>query len=253
MSGYRIEAISRAVRTLDALAQNQPATLAEISQAVEANKATIYRVLATLIEHDVVIQDTQTKRYSLGPRLISLGHRALESADAINAAITEGEQLADRHPVVVTVNVAASNSVIEAARLPRHGGGEFAPLGTPIPFHASASGLVFLAHSPSLLERVKAAGLPKMASRTFTTAKALDNELARIQETGFALVEDTLEEGVTALAAPVFDHTGTITLTIGAAGPTAATNPSGWQQIGKDLLAAAQSVTRRIGGHPTLR
>lgn len=251
MNGYTIEAISRALRTLDALAQNQPASLAEIAQTVDASKATIYRVLATLVEHDIVIQDTQTKRYSLGPRLITLGHRALESADAINAAITEGEQLADRHPVVVTVNVAASNSVIEAARLPRHGGGEFAPLGTPIPFHASASGLVFLAHSASLLERVKAVGLPKMASRTFTTTKVLDQELQRIRETGFALVEDTLEEGVTALAAPVFDHTGNVTLTIGAAGPTGATKPEGWQQIGKDLLAAAQNVTLRIGGIPS--
>jgi DNA-binding IclR family transcriptional regulator len=248
VNGYTIEAISRAMRTLDALAQNQPATLAELAEAVAASKATIYRVLATLVEHDMVVQDGQTKRYILGPRLITLGHRALESADAINAAITEGEQLADRHPVVVTVNVAASNSVIEAARLPRHGGGEFAPLGTPIPFHASASGLVFLAHSPSLLERVRAAGLPKMASRTFTTVKVLDRELERIQQTGFALVEDTLEEGVTALAAPVYDHTGNVTLTIGAAGPTGATNPEGWQQIGKDLLAAARTVTLRIGG-----
>ncbi|MGN6753204.1 MAG: IclR family transcriptional regulator [Intrasporangium sp.] len=250
MNGYTIEAVSRAMRTLDALAQNQPATLAEIAQAVEANKATIYRVLATLVEHDMVVQDPQTKRYNLGPRLITLGHRALESADAINAAIGEGERLAGRHPVVVTVNVAASNSVIEAARLPRHGGGEFAPLGTPIPFHASASGLVFLAHSPSLLDRVKAGGLPKMASRTFTSPQTLDRELRRIHETGFALVEDTLEEGVTALAAPVFDHMGSVTLTLGAAGPTGATTPDGWQQIGKDLLAAVHTVTQRIGGVP---
>lgn len=53
MSGYTIEAVSRAMRTLDALAENQPATIAEIAQAVEAREATISRVLDTLVEHDM--------------------------------------------------------------------------------------------------------------------------------------------------------------------------------------------------------
>jgi DNA-binding IclR family transcriptional regulator len=248
VNGYTVESIARALRTLDEVARSQPTNLNEIAQALDASKATVYRVLVTLLEHDMVVQDSQTKQYRLGPRLITLGQRALESADAVTAAIAEGEQLAERHQVVVTVNVPASNSVIEAARLPRHGRGEFAPLGTPIPYHASASGLVFLAHSASLLERVKAAGLPRLASATFTTAKRLDTELVQIRKTGFALIADTLEEGVTALAAPIFDHEKSVAVTIGAAGPTGATTPEGWQQIGKDVLATARSVTRRIGG-----
>lgn len=248
MNDYTIESVARAIRTLDALAGTQPAALPEVAQAVGLSKATVYRVLATLVDQDVVVQDSQSKRYTLGPRLITLGQRALESADAVNAAIAESERLADRYQLVFTVNVPASSSVIEAARLPRHGRGEFAPLGTPIPYHASASGLVFLSYSTELLQQVKNAGLPALASGTFTQARRLDRELSGIRQAGFCLVHDTLEEGVTALAAPVFDHHGSVQLTIGAAGPSGAMPQDAWSKVAEDVRAAALAVTQRIGG-----
>ncbi|HEX5532598.1 MAG TPA: IclR family transcriptional regulator [Actinomycetales bacterium] len=248
MNNYTIESVSRAIRTLDALARTQPAALPEVAEAVSLSKATVYRVLATLVDQDVVVQDPRSKRYTLGPRLITLGQRALESADAVNAAITESEALADRYQLVLTVNVPASSSVIEAARLPRHGRGEFAPLGTPIPYHASASGLVFLAHSEKLLQTVKDGGLPKLASGTFTHPKRLHRELTQIRDDGYSLVHDTLEEGVTALAAPVFDHHGSVQLTIGATGPSGAMSQDGWVTVAQDVRAAADAVTQRIGG-----
>lgn len=246
---YTVESVSRALRTLDAVARLQPATLLDLVEAVDLNKATVYRLLSTMAEHDVVLQDSRSKRYSLGPRLIALGHRALEATDGVSIAISEVEALAERLSLVLTVNLPAIDSVVEAARLPRHGRGEYTPLRIPIPYHASASGLVFLAFDEhALLERLASAGLPRFASNTFTNRKGLERALRRIREEGYALVSDTLEEGVTAVACPVFDHHGRVALTLGATAPSGAMTKQSWSSLADELLHAAQVVTHRLGG-----
>lgn len=249
MSDYLVQSVSRAMHLLDALSSADALALGDICSRVGLSKATVFRLLATLIHEGVVVQDAASKRYSLGPRLIGLGKRALESTHVVDAATAEMESLVERYHVVVTVNLPMPEAVLEARRLPRHGRGEFVPLGAPIPYHACASGLVFLAHdTTTLLAAVNASPLEKFASATVGSPEDLAVELGRIARNGYALVHDSLEEGVTAVAAPIFDASGTVALTIGATAPSGALDNDGWRALGSDLLLAAGAVTRRIGG-----
>lgn len=52
------------------------ATLSEIAAAAQINKATCLSILATLTEHDVLVRNESSKRYSLGSALTSLGFAA---------------------------------------------------------------------------------------------------------------------------------------------------------------------------------
>jgi DNA-binding IclR family transcriptional regulator len=250
MPDYEIAVVRRAAQVLDALARSESLSLAELSAATGIGKASAFRLLATLASDELVVQHTESKRYSLGPRLIALGQRALDSTTVSDAVSEPMEQLASRHQVLITFNVPTRDSVLEVRREPRHGRGEFIPIGAPIPMHACASGYVFLANSAEA--EVRAAterGLERFASGTPTTAHDLEERLAQVRAAGFAIAVDSLEEGVTAVAAPIFDHRNRVVGTIGATAPSGALPAEGWQGVARDLLDAAATVTRGIGGH----
>ena len=249
MADYGIDVVRRAFRALEILATAESMSLAEISAQLGVGKATAYRLMATLCMDDVAIQHPETKKYRLGPRLIALGHRAADTTDVIDAATDAMSRLAAEYQVVITVNLATTQGVLEARRIPKHGRGEFVPIGAPIPYHACASGLVFLAYDAgSLRQTVLGGGLVRLASGTPVTAEDVDASLVTIRATGSVLVRDTLSEGITAVAAPVADRTGAVTATLGATAPSGALNAEAWEQLMVDLREAAHGVSVRLGG-----
>lgn len=255
MAEYIVEAVRRAVRVLDSMASSPRLSLSlmEISERVALSKVTTYRLLMTLSADGLVVQDPETKRYTLGSRLISLGQSALEATNLVDVATPLMTELSDQFRVVITLNLPTADAVVEAQRVPRHGRGEFVPLGAPIPFHACASGLVFLANDDAgLRERVLAAGLERFASATITTAEGLAEEIIQVSATGYALARDSLEEGVTAVAAPVFDRAGNPVATIGATAPTGALREEEWFRVAAALIATSDLVSLRLGAEPRL-
>lgn len=223
-------------------------SLVDVGQRVGLGKATAYRLLTTLAQDDLVVQDPESKRYSLGPRLIALGQRALESTSVLDVATAPMQTLTELHPIVVYLNMPTREAVLSARRLPRSGRGEFVSPGVTMPYHACASGLVFLAHDEALTERVVSGGLPKVASGTIDEADELRRALEDVRERGFARDVDSLQEGVESVAAPIFDQRDDVVATIGATGPAGALDRAGWTALANDTIATADRVSHALGG-----
>jgi len=85
-------------------------------------------------------------------------------------------------------------------------------IGARRPAHATAMGRVLLSGlPPAELERYLATvQLRKLLPRTITDPAALRRELDKVRRNGFALVNQELEEGLVAVAAPVRDRSGRI-------------------------------------------
>lgn len=249
MAEYEIAVVRRAAQVLEVLSTSATLSLAEVSAATGIGKASAFRLLATLAADELVSQNPDTKRYSLGPRLIALGQRALDATTVSDASTVVMEDLARRHQVLITFNVFTRDSVLEARREPRHGRGEFIPIGAPIPLHACASGIVYLAFAgEDAVAAAVARGLDRFASGTPTTRRALDAALTDVRRHGYAYAIDTLEEGVTAIAAPIYDHRSHVVATIGATAPTGALGPAAWQSLAESIAEGAGSVSRSVGG-----
>ena len=74
--------LDRALDILEFLTQaGSPRTLAEVIDAVDAPKATVHRLLATLRERGYVTRDPLTSRYSAGVRCFELGSMWAQSLD----------------------------------------------------------------------------------------------------------------------------------------------------------------------------
>ena len=95
--------------------------------------------------------------------------------------------------------------------------------------HAVANGKVLLAYGalprPRTLERYTA--------QTITTFDALDAELAAVRRDGYAKAVAELEEGLVAVAAPVFDPAGTCVAALSISGPEFRMLPATLDALGR--------------------
>ena len=106
----------------------------------------------------------------------------------------------------ITVDFAHSSSVVQSV----------AQLGRPSVGHATAAGKVMLAFGDVELP---AEPFTAYTPRTITTRAALVEELERVRERGFADAREEREEGLAAIAAPVWDSRGALAGIIGVQGP----------------------------------
>jgi DNA-binding IclR family transcriptional regulator len=75
----------------------------------------------------------------------------------------------------------------------------------------------------------------------------LERELATVREQGWASAVEEYELGLSALAAPVRDHDGTVVAAISVAGPSFRLTPADFPRLAPRLLQAAADFGRRLG------
>jgi DNA-binding IclR family transcriptional regulator len=118
-----------------------------------------------------------------------------------------------------------------------------------IPVTAGASGLAILAYLPAEERaRLLAEPLPAYTAHTITNPIALETELARIRERGYAISHGHRAAGAVAIAAPFFGPgakvVGDAVLTI----PEARFDASREDEFASAVCACSGEITRELGG-----
>ena len=81
--------------------------------------------------------------------------------------------------------------------------------GGTFPWHVTSTGKLYLAHmDPAEVDTILQSPLPKTASGTITTKRQMQREIKEVRRQGFAWTIDELEDGLTSIAVPLFDHHG---------------------------------------------
>src|SRR6201995_3894329 len=92
-----IQSVERAARILAALGSGTPRLgVTEIAERVGLAKPTVHGLLRTLEKHDLVAQDPDTGKYSLGPGVVSLGNSFLGGSELRVRSLRWTEALAQR-------------------------------------------------------------------------------------------------------------------------------------------------------------
>ena len=95
-------------------------------------------------------------------------------------------------------------------------------IGRLTPLHCTSSGKVLIAHldpagGPACSPR---SGMAALTPSTVTATERLDEELARVRETGYAVTVEEYELGLNAVAAPVRDRSGQVIAAVSVSGPS---------------------------------
>lgn len=247
--GAAVQSVDRALTILKLLARDGELGVSELAASLGVHRSTAFRLVATLESHDLVEQDSDRGRYRLGVGVVRLAGATSARLDLVRESRAVTPALA--RAVGETVNVAVLADR-EALYVDQVAGPSALQLhhwvGRRIPLHATSNGKVLLAHAPAALcEEVIAAGLPVLAVRTVTDPGRLRAELAEVRLRGYATAVDELEDGLSAVAAPVLGADGSVIASLSASGPTFRMPETAIAAVAERVMAAAREVSARMG------
>ena len=208
--------------------------VAEIARALDVHKSTASRLAAALERAGFLTR--AGKRYRLGVEVIRLGTIALRSFDLVATMQPGMEKVSQQTGETVNLAVPDGTDVLNVAEVASTyilscSGGWIGRRTRP---HAVANGKVLLAYGaispPTVLERY--------TPQTITSPDRLASELARVRREGYATAVAELEEGLIAVAAPVFDPSGACIAALSITGPEYRMPPETLDSLGR-LCASA--------------
>lgn len=240
-----VEATARAAAILDALADGGELGTTDIARRTGISASTCSRQLGTLNRHGLVEHVEATGRYRLGVKLLRLANSVLARLDLRDLARPHLEELV--------------RSVGEAATLSVPGGGDaitvdFVPserylqgvtrLGRPSVGHASSAGKVLLAFGDVPLP---SGPLEAFTPLTIVNPVVLAEEIARVRAQGYAVAVDEREEGLAAVAAPVWGAARELAGIVALQGPSSRFDDAAIARALPLLLERTAIISRAMG------
>lgn len=230
------------IRSFDAAAPEL--TLSEVARAAGLTRAAARRFLLTLVDLGYV--RTDGRLFALSPRVLELGYAYLSSLSLPEVAEPHLERLGSEVHESSSVSVLDGGDVVYVARVPTSRIMTVAiNVGTRFPAYATSMGRVLLAGLPAdeLDDYLARAALTRLTPRTATSATALRAEIERVRAQGWALVDQELEVGLRAVAAPIRDRTGRV---VAAVNVSAHASRTSLDTMRRDLLPPLLAAATRI-------
>jgi DNA-binding IclR family transcriptional regulator len=204
----KLGSIDKSLQIIDLLSRNgQGLRLSDLSNKLNIPPSSAHHILQTLLPHDYVMQDPETKKYSLGFRFLEIGKRILDSLDIRKIANKHLNELHKACGEAVHLAMLRNAQVIYIDKIDSSMGR--LSLATYVGFatdaYAAAGGKVLLSGlSPEeVRDLYRDRPLRKFGKRTITNLDQLLEELERIGRQGYAIDDEEYYEGVRCVAAPI--------------------------------------------------
>ncbi|WP_081772011.1 IclR family transcriptional regulator [Paraburkholderia nodosa] len=249
----RVQSAQTGMAVLKGLARlGGRASLSGLAACVGESPAKVHRYLVSLIEEGLVAQDTTTQQYLLGVEAMMIGVAAMRQADPVR--IAEPALVRLRETLEVTSFVAVMGN--KGPTIIR-----FEEPGLPVTVNVrvgsvmsllwSSTGRVFL----GLLDdtRVLAQAQEELSHADASLRAQLNasdpiGTLRRdVQAARCASVRDTNLKGISAVSAPLFDHTGKLCGVLTALGATGGFDATPEGPNGRAVRREADAVSALLG------
>jgi IclR family acetate operon transcriptional repressor len=251
-----VRAVDRAITILQLIAREGEARVSDLARALGVNRSTAFRILATLEQRGMVVQDGERGAYHLGSGVVELAaaatreglpltavarplceELAAEVGETVNIAIFDGE-------AVISVDQVLGSATLTSVNW----------IGQRTPAHATSAGKVFLAYmSPDERARHLDRGLPAFTDHTITDPALLERELEVVRRRGYSTTNEEHEDGLAALAAPIFDSMGSVVAAVTVSGPAFRFRPDRIGDIAAAVTRVADALSARNGFVPLAR
>jgi DNA-binding IclR family transcriptional regulator len=246
-----IQSVQRAAQILGVLGSGSPRLgVTEIADRLGLAKPTVHGLLRTLEAHELIAQDPETGKYSLGPGVLQLGNAYLDGSELRVRSLRWSESLARQAGEAVWVATLSGSRVIVLHHVFRPDDTvQILEVGAAIPWHACALGHAIVASLPAA-QRAAAlsADLAPLTGRTKTTRQALNRALAQVRAAGYAVENEEATVGDAGIAAPVLGRDDVVAGAIGVVGPADRLLAVGARDsLVRAVVTASRAVSRDLG------
>lgn len=249
--GSKSSTVLRALKTLEIVGEvGVPVSVMDVAAKLGADRSTTYRMLMTLMEAGYIVRDDRTKRFKLSYKIVSLGRRLLienEQTDMIQAALDE---LSSKTGETVNYSVLENDEtvIVQQAKGTQLVSIDF-QVGDRARVHCTSIGKALLAFQDFRnIERVIAAGLPKVAKNTITDPDAFRAELHRVRSQGYAVDDGEFADEMRCIAVPVFELRGRIHGGLNFSGPSSRFSDAKLDELKAAAFRVARRLSKMLGG-----
>ncbi len=251
MTTKTIASVEKAMRVLDIVARSENGmTVTELSRELDSGVSAAFHLLNTLRRCDMLQQDPQSKRYSIGLgvfRLYALAQRqntlagiAQPFLDALSQNCDETSNLIilqDKEAVYVAQS--ESNHLVKM----------FTQIGARVPYYCTGGGKVILAFQPEQVRDAYARETHYIpfTQHTISDRAGLLRELDAIRECGYGFDREEREPGVLCIAAPVFNAAGISVAAMSISAPTFRLEKRGVERLTALVCQGAARFSKRLG------
>jgi DNA-binding IclR family transcriptional regulator len=244
-----VQSVDRAAAILEILARDGEAGVTEVARELDVHKSTASRLLAALDRRELVTQDAARGKFRLGLGIVRLAGAVTRRLDVVQEGRPVGRALAREVGETVNLAILADRDALyldqvagPAALSPHNWAGQ------RIPLHATSDGKVLLAYlTDAERDRCLTPPLRRFTDCTVTAVAAFPPLLAQVRERGFATAVNELEDGLTAIAAPVRDAEGNVVASVSASGPSFRIPADRIPAVAGSVRRAAAEISRRLG------
>jgi DNA-binding IclR family transcriptional regulator len=245
------QSIERAITILKTFSQANPELgVTEISRRLGLHRSTVHRLIGALEREGLLSQNAETGRYRLGLGLITLAGSVNIHEDLRRLARPWLQKLANSSQETVSLSVLESLESVNLDRVlpPGRQMVSYAWPGRRLPGHSVSTGKILMAFLPQgTLRRLLDRPLQRFTRFTIIDPEELFKELEKVKKQGYATGIEELEEGLSAVAAPIRDEHDTVVAAVAISGPTSRLSKDIIPGMAMEVITAANDISHALG------
>ncbi len=238
----------KTIEILDAISKTPAGmTLNEIVKELNLPKSTVFDILATLKAMDIIkYADERIKNYVIGTKLFIIGNSYVENDDLINSAKKIIKELGDKLGRTIFIGQESQNKILYLYKYePDNAIVTTSNIGSTVNMYNSALGksiLAFRDDQDNLISKMK---FKRYTSHTITNAFDLKKELETVKSCGYAIDNREIEDHLSCIGAPIFNHKNEVIAAVSASGLY--TENMDIDYITRNIKETASIISERMG------
>jgi IclR family transcriptional regulator, KDG regulon repressor len=247
---YDITALQRGLRLLHLFSEApRGLTAKQVASLSRLPVSTVHRFLANLVTAGFLNRDGEGT-HSLGIACFSIGQAALGQLDIRRLSLPYLRELNQqtRETIHLTVRHGLSAVYVEKLDSPEplriH-----SRIGAAVPLYCTAVGKVMLAYMPEDEQQriLPDLNLQRQTSNSVGNLQELKTELHRVRKNGYACDLEENERHIRCVAAPIWDHTGSVQSSLSITAPTVRMPVARLRQLAPMIQRAGLQVSAELG------
>lgn len=209
-----MQLVDRVLKAMEILSREEKGmSVSDLSEALEIPVSSTHRVLRSLLENHFVVQNPETRQYSLSYKIFTLCSNMKAQNSLVIQARPYMKELADEIQKTVVLCVMSGDKIINLDCIEDSDSSIYmVKIGKELPLYSTSAGRLFAAY----MEEERAREILEKTERTPNTPhtktdmEELLSEFRKIREQGYAMIDEELQMGIQGVSCPIMDCCGRV-------------------------------------------
>lgn len=248
---FVVQSVDRVLNILQVFIEERgPLGVTEVASRLKLHKSVAHRMMATLLHHGYLKQNSDTDKYVVGAKAFELGSVFTNSTNLIEEGKLTLASLVGDMGLKAHLSVLENGSVLYLANMDQDKAKQMnAPVGQRSPIHVTALGKCLTAWMPEeqIVEVMANYDYERKTNKTIGSFPAFEQELRQVRERGYAVDDEESVLGMRCVAAPVRDYSGQVIAAVSISGTSKLIASGAVEELADKVKLATDDLSRRLG------